>query len=196
MENSEVPQWVRDNYENQYDEPYKFTGSGYVLVGERNQLLILDKDDIGEDGVVFSTTKQGEDLIGEEINVPYSYWFDIVEAINPHEVVANYTLSLSKRGKDTMEALNLPVTFPAVVHGENPQFDTYYFCGDYADQPDVPSIYQTVGFSTWRKWTETASPDNTSQFYWKAYTPMMKSILENIQKENHSLKRAFEKEGE
>lgn len=181
LQNSEVPQWVRDNYENQYDESYHFTGPGYVLVDENDQLVILDKEDIGKKGVVFSTTEQGEGFIGEEINVPYSYWFDIVEAINPDEVMANYTLSLSKSGKDTLKALNLPVTFPAVIHGENRQFDTYYFSGDYADQADVPNLYQTVGFSTWRKWTESSSPDNMSQFYWKAYSPMMKAILDRIQ---------------
>ena len=181
LENSEVPQWVRDNYEKQYGDAYHFKGPGYVLVDENDRLVVLDKDDIGKKGVIFSTTSQGEDLIGEKINVPYSYWFDIVEAINPDEVMANYTLSLSKSGKDTMKALNLPVSFPAVVHGQNRQYDTYYFSGDYADQPDVPDLYQTVGFSTWRKWTESSSPDNTSQFYWKAYTPLMTAILKNIQ---------------
>ncbi|PFA67449.1 hypothetical protein CN378_11450 [Bacillus sp. AFS015802] len=182
MQNSEVPQWVRDNYEKQYGEAYRFKGPGYVLVDENDRLVVLDQDDIGKKGVVFSTTSQGEDFIGEKIDVPYSYWFDMVEAVDPDEVMANYTLSLSNCGKDTMKALNLPVTFPAVVHGENRQFDTYYFSGDYADQPDVPDLYQTVGFSSWRKWTESSSPDNTSQFYWKAYTPMMNAILENIQK--------------
>ncbi|MCA1065117.1 hypothetical protein QTG56_08635 [Rossellomorea sp. AcN35-11] len=180
LNSGEVPQWVRDNYEKQYETPYQFTGKGYVLVDEQDQLVILDEDDIGEKGVVFSTTKPGEDLFGEAINVPYSYWFDIVEAINPDEVLAKYTLSLTKSGKDTLKALNLPVTFPAVIHGANRQYDTYYFSGDYADHPDVPNLYQTVGFSSWRKWTESSSPDNMSQFYWKAYSPMVTAILEDI----------------
>ncbi|MCA0150636.1 hypothetical protein LCD52_17900 [Rossellomorea vietnamensis] len=182
LENSEVPQWVRDNYEKQYDKTYHFKGPGYVLVDENDRLVVLDKEDIGEKGVVFSTTPRGEELIGEEINTPYSYWFDIVEAINPDEVVANYTLSLSKSGKDMLKALDLPVTFPAVVHGQNRQYDTYYFSGDYADQADVPDLYQTVGFPSWRKWTGSSKPDDSSQFYWKAYNPMMKAILEDIQK--------------
>ncbi|MGG3912589.1 hypothetical protein [Rossellomorea vietnamensis] len=182
LENSEVPGWVRDNYEKQYGETYNFKGPGYVLVDENDRLVVLDKEDIGEEGVVFSTTPRGEELIGEEINTPYSYWFDIVEAINPDEVMANYTLSLSKSGKDMLKALNLPVTFPAVVHGQNRQFETYYFSGDYADQADVPDLYQTVGFSSWRKWTGSSKPDDSSQFYWKAFNPMMKAILKDIQK--------------
>ncbi|MGG1630314.1 hypothetical protein [Rossellomorea sp. NRS-1567] len=182
LTNSEVPQWVRDNYEKQYGESYQFTGPGYVLVDENDRLVVLDKDDIGKRGVVFFTTPEGEELIGEKISTPYSYWFDIVEAINPDEVMANYTLSLSESGKDTMKALNLPVTFPAVVHGQNRQYNTYYFSGDYADQGDVPDLYQTVGFTSWRKWTGSTSPDDTSQFYWKAYTPLMTAILKDIQK--------------
>ncbi|MFI8687914.1 hypothetical protein [Rossellomorea sp. NPDC077527] len=189
LENSEVPQWVRDNYEKQYEETYNFNGPGYVLVDENDRLVVLDKKDIGKKGVVFSTTSEGEKLIGEEISTPYSYWFDIVEAINPDEVVANYTLSLSKSGKDTMKALNLPMTFPAVVHGQNRQYDTYYFSGDYADQADVPDLYQTVGFSSWRKWTGSSKPDDTSQFYWKAYTPLMTAILKDIQKESGDKKK-------
>ncbi|MHA7137997.1 hypothetical protein ACRTEV_12015 [Rossellomorea arthrocnemi] len=182
LTNSEVPQWVRDNYEKQYGESYQFTGPGYVLVDENDRLVVLDKDDIGKRGVVFFTTPEGEELIGEKISTPYSYWFDIVEAINPDEVMANYTLSLSESGKDTMKALNLPVTFPAVVHGQNRQYNTYYFSGDYADQGDVPDLYHTVGFTSWRKWTGSTSPDDTSQFYWKAYTPLMTAILKDIQK--------------
>nr|WP_299743289.1 hypothetical protein [uncultured Rossellomorea sp.] len=191
LTNSEVPEWVRDNYEKQYGESYQFTGPGYVLVDEKDRLVVLDKDDIGKKGVVFSTTPQGEEFIGEEISTAYSYWFDIVEAINPDEVMANYTLSLSESGKDTMKALNLPVTFPAVVHGQNRQFDTYYFSGDYADQADVPDLYQTVGFSTWRKWTGSTSPDDMSQFYWKAYTPLMTAILKDIQKDGDRKETQF-----
>ncbi|MBW3110926.1 hypothetical protein KYJ26_03670 [Bacillus sp. MCCB 382] len=189
LENSEVPQWVRDNYEKQYEAAYNFKGPGYVLVDENDRLVVLDKEDIGDKGVVFSTTPNGEKLIGEKISTPYSYWFDIVEAINPDDVVADYTLSLSKSGKDTMKALNLPVTFPAVVHGQNRQYDTYYFSGDYADQADVPGLYQTVGFSSWRKWTGSSKPDDSSQFYWKAYTPMMTAILKDIQKDDATKKK-------
>ncbi|BCB05613.1 hypothetical protein [Bacillus sp. KH172YL63] len=190
LQSSEVPQWVRDNYQTQTGKAFDLTGPGYVLVDERDRLVILDEKDIGKKGVVFKTTASGEEAFGESISVPYSYWFDIVEPINPDQVLANYTLSLTDSGKETLRGLNIPETFPAVVHQKNRSYQTYYFSGDFADQPEVPNLYQTTGFSTWRKWTESSSPDNLSQFYWKAYTPMMSSILEDLTEEKKETQSA------
>lgn len=181
LDGSEVPGWVRGNYKEQYGESYAFSGPGYVLVGKDDKLVILDQDDIGKEGVVFSTTSEGEKQLGGKLKVPYSYWFDIVNPVEGADVLANYTLSLSETGKETLRALSLPETFPAVVHSENKLYDTYYFSGDYADHPDVPDLYQTAGLQKWRKWTEASNPDNLSAFYWKAYVPMMTRILERIE---------------
>ncbi|XXM70887.1 hypothetical protein ACQ0QQ_14350 [Lysinibacillus sphaericus] len=181
LDGSEVPGWVRGNYKEQYGEPYTFNGPGYVLVDKNDKLVILGQGDIGEEGVVFSTTSEGEKQLGGKLSAPYSYWFDIVNPVEGGEVLAEYTLSLSKSGKKKLLALNLPETFPAVVHSGNKRYDTYYFSGDYADHPDVPDLYQTAGLQKWRKWTEAGNPDNLSAFYWKAYVPMMTSILDRIE---------------
>ncbi|MCZ0754281.1 hypothetical protein [Anoxybacillus sp. J5B_2022] len=184
LQSSEVPVWVKENYKQQYGRPFRFQGPGYVLVDENDRLVVMDKREIGKKGVVFSYTKAGEKKWGESGSVPYSYWFDIVKPLDENEVLATYTLSLSKRGKETLRALGLPSTFPAVVHHVNRLYESYYFCGDYADEADVPNIYQTVGFNTWRKWTTSNSPDNTSVFYWKAYVPMMTHVLQEIEQRN------------
>jgi len=180
LQSREVPVWVKDNYEKQYGRPFRFRGAGIVLVDENDRLVVLDRQMIGKKGVTFSTTKAGEAQFGEQITTPYSYWFDIVTPIDRNEVLATYTLSLSARGEETLRALGLPTTFPAVVHHTNRVYNAYYFCGDYADEAEVPDIYETVGFTTWRKWMATDSPDNASAFYWKAYVPMMTEILQKI----------------
>ncbi|SFA52067.1 hypothetical protein SAMN05216169_10318 [Anoxybacillus pushchinoensis] len=177
LEDDEVPVWVKENYEKQYDKRYAFTGPGYVLVDEYDRLVILNKNEIGKQGVLFTPTKKGEKELGVSGSTPYSYWFDIVKPLHDEEVLATYTLSLSKSGKEKLQAIGLPTTFPAIVHHRNNRYDAYYFCGDYADQPDVPNIYQTVGIDIWRKWTTPHGPNSTASFYWKAYVPMMKTIL-------------------
>ncbi|KHF29945.1 hypothetical protein LR68_01424 [Anoxybacillus sp. BCO1] len=64
LENDEVPVWVKENYEKQYNERYAFTGPGYVLVDEHDRLVILDKKEIGKRGVLFTPTKKGEKSLG------------------------------------------------------------------------------------------------------------------------------------
>lgn len=193
MTSEEVPEWVRSNYKEQYGKDYVFKGGGFVLVDRSDRLMILNGDDITDKGAIFSTTKKGEEEFGEDMSVAYSYWFDIVEAINPDEVLAEYSLSLTDKGKDKLKGINLPTSFPAVIHQENRQFETYYFSGDFADQPDVPNLYQTSGLPTWRKWTEHSGPDEETAFYWKAYAPMMDTILERIHRQKDEPKAKAQK---
>ncbi|MGX1262944.1 hypothetical protein RKD55_000748 [Rossellomorea marisflavi] len=87
MTSEEVPEWVRNNYKEQYGKGYAFKGGGFVLVDRSDRLMILNGDDITDKGAIFSTTKKGEEEFGEDLSVAYSYWFDIVEAINPDEVL-------------------------------------------------------------------------------------------------------------
>lgn len=189
LSSREVPAWVRENYEQQYGTPFAFRGPGIVLVDERDRLMVLDRRDLGGDGVVFSYTKAGKARWGQHERVPYSYWFDIVQPLDPDDVLATYTLSLSKRGNEKLRAIGVPVSFPAVVRYETRTYQSYYFCGDYADQGSVPSIYQTVGFDRWRKWTASSRPDDETAFYWKVYVPMMKAILQEIKTYQEEKKR-------
>jgi hypothetical protein len=182
LDSSEVPPWVRENYKRQNDQSYSFSGPGYVFVDQADSLLILDENDIDGNGVLFTTTSAGERLFDQTIQVTYSYWFDIVNPVDSEDVAANFTLSLTIIGKEKLKAHRLPETFPAVIHSDNQQADTYYFSGDFADHPDVPDIYQTSGLTTWRKWT--SNQDDAGGFYWKAYVPMMEKILSTIEKEN------------
>ncbi|KJE27756.1 hypothetical protein LG52_980 [Geobacillus kaustophilus] len=183
----EVPIWVKENYKAQYGKLFSFRGPGVVLVDETDRLLVLDQRDLGDEGVVLSSTKAGEAHWGEKMRVPYSYWFDIVKPLDEHMVLATYTLSLSERGKEKLWAIGLPLSFPAVVRYETKTYQSYYFCGDYADQGELPSVYQTVGLDVWRKWTVDGRPDTGTAFYWKAYVPMMKAILREI--------KGYKKEG-
>ncbi|MGG4406756.1 hypothetical protein ABEP13_13325 [Geobacillus stearothermophilus] len=194
LNSQEVPVWVKENYKAQYGKAFSFRGPGMVLVDESDRLLVLDRRDLGGGGVMFSSTKAGEARWGGKMRTSYSYWFDIVKPLDERMVLATYTLSLSERGKEKLRAIGLPFSFPAVVRYETKTYQSYYFCGDYADQGELPSVYQTVGLDVWRKWTEDGRSDNGAAFYWKAYVPMMKAILREIKayKEDGKLQDAVQ----
>lgn len=84
-------------------------------------------------------------------NIPYQYWFDIIEARNSDEVLANYNLPVKASGQEKLDRYGLPNQFPAIVYHQNRKYSSYYFAGDYADEPEVPAIYQSEFISFWKK---------------------------------------------
>ena len=100
---------------------------------------------------MFNLTENGMDEYKLKQNIPYHYWFDIVEANEEEEVQAKFELSLSEDGAKKLKDHDIPLSFPAVIHHEDQSYDSYYFAGDFADQEKVPSIYQLSGLTWWQK---------------------------------------------
>jgi hypothetical protein len=98
----------------------------------------------------------------------YDYWFDIFEAKDKNEILASYNLPISQRAKAKLEGYRLPSNFPAVIYHQNAKYSSYYFSGDYADESDVPVIYQTRGLDAWKR-----NVGSNHSFYWTTYVPMM-----------------------
>jgi hypothetical protein len=178
LDSEEVPLWIKSNYEDQSGETYLFNGSGYVFVNEDDKVVILDKSQIGDAGVTFTFTDNGEKYFKEQTNVTYDYWFDVIIPNNEKEVLATYNLTVNEVGMNLLRENDIPLQFPAVVQHKNDRFTSYYFAGDYADQAELPGLYQTAGFTTWKKWVTPNSQKGTLPFFWKAYLPMMKVIFE------------------
>lgn len=171
LDGEEVPSWVKENYEKSNGE-WNFSGEGLVFVNSNDYIVVIDKDDFTGEGPSFQYTTLGEKLFNnKKSDTNYSYWFDIISARNQDEIVASYRLSVTKEGESKLLENGIPITFPAVIQHQNASYSAYYFAGDYADEGDVPSIYQTRGISNWR---EIAQSDS---FYWRVYVPMIKQIL-------------------
>lgn len=62
----EVPDWVVNNYEEQYDQKWNFNSSGFVFVDSNDQIIIHSEKDINEEGVRFTWTSVGEILVGKK----------------------------------------------------------------------------------------------------------------------------------
>lgn len=180
LTSEEVPVWVRSNYESQTGEKWSFTGNGLVLANEQDYIIVIDQKGLKNEGVTYRLTESGENHLKGKREILYQYWFDIVEAEKEEEVLATYTLPVNREGKKQLEEFAIPTTFPAIIHHQNASYESYYFAGDYADQAEVPSLYQTVGLKKWRQWFTPGSEGSTAEFYWKVYVPMMDDILNRL----------------
>ncbi|WHY68229.1 hypothetical protein [Neobacillus sp. SuZ13] len=173
LNSTEVPEWVKENYEKQ-NKKWSFTGKGFVFVSKNNYIVVIGEKDINDKGLLFELTKNGKKHFTQSIDGKYSYWFDIIDAKDEKEILAAYKLPITKQAQETLKGYGIPLSFPAVIYHQNAKYSSYYFSGDFADEADVPGIYQTKGLDAWKK-----SVGSGGSFYWETYVPMMKDILKH-----------------
>lgn len=174
MDSTEVPIWVKENYEHIYKKKWAFKDFGMVLINKDDHVVVLSGDELLQKKMLFSTTEKGEKIFDESIASEYGYWFDIVEAKDTNEVLATYTFPVNKKGKAILTGYGLPSEIPAIIQHSNQQYSSYYFAGDYADEAEVPAIYETVGLDRWKRYVTYRH-----SFYWNSYVPIMKHILKD-----------------
>lgn len=170
LASTEVPIWVKDQYAGEWN----FTGAGLVFVNEDDYVYVVEEKDLTHKGVPIRFTKKGEDYFKQNLNSVYQYWFDIVDVTSEEEVLAKFHLPVTDKVNKELKELGIPKTFPAINYHQNVQFKSFYFSGDFADEAEVPSIYQTRGLSLWKK-----NVSESDSFYWKTYVPMMKYIFKH-----------------
>ncbi|WP_053363284.1 hypothetical protein [Bacillus sp. FJAT-27251] len=178
MQDREIPSWLINNYQDQYQQQWKFEGEGIVFVDENDKVVVLDSGDFDGE-VYFQWTKEGRNHYPYARNSSYGYWFDIVEPNSGAIVEANYHVNLKDNGRQILKDHGLPGKFPAVIH--HPQNRTYYFAGDYAD----------VETTSWPKWVMPnvfyemmAFIEPKEAFFWSSYFPMMTQILQEIEQKD------------
>jgi hypothetical protein len=171
LNGKEVPKWIIEQYKAQ-NAKWNFSGAGIVFVNEDDFIVVIGEKDLNGTGLEFKLTKQGKNFFNAELDSSYTYWFDINEPLNEGEVLANYQLPINKQAMKKLEGHGIPQHFPAIVRHQNQKYSSYYFAGDYADEAEVPGIYQTAGLSAWKKLS-----GGGGSFYWTSYVPMLKEIL-------------------
>jgi hypothetical protein len=173
LNSSEVPEWVKTNYEKEHRK-WNFSGKGIVLVNKNDYVVVIDKNELKDDGLLYQVTNNGEKQFSTNLKGVYQYWFDINQPRNKEEVLANYQFPISDKAKKELNGYGIPTSFPAVIYHQTATYSSYYFSGDFADETDVPAIYQTVGLDYWKEYL-----GNRGSFYWGVYVPMMKSIFKS-----------------
>lgn len=179
---SEVPQWLRRDYEREWRRPWEFSGPGYVLVQDDAHVEVLRVGvESGSIGLRIDRERPVDPLLEDAADaIPYPYWFDVVEVASDAKVLASFRWDLRPEGMERLRARGLPSRFPAVVRrraaGCGP---AYYFAGDFADNPMRDGSIPFAGYLLLRRWSEALAlaPSETA-FYWRFYVPMMSKLLQ------------------
>lgn len=194
----EIAEWMLNQYQQQEDNPWSFSGSGFVFIHEDGSVVVLEEGvDIGKGGMKLSFTEAGQSFFELKKSPDYYYWFDIVQAHNAEDILAFYDWDLTKKGEEQLRSHEIPTSFPAIIKSTKFGNPTYYFAGDYVDVANVPTYYQYKWLTAFKNWFSFNTPGNTETFYWKTYVPMMQTILADIKNQrklsiNDNLYHPFE----
>ncbi len=178
---SEVPEWLRKDYEREWQRPWLFRGPGYVLLQDDSHCEVLR---VGEEseriGLTLDRAAPIDRLLSHAADrIPYPYWFDIVSTGPETQVLATFRWHLTPAGAKRLEARALPPAFAAVTRKVSPGPGVaYYFAGDFADNPMPDQAMPFGGYVTGMRWLHAAAlaPSETA-FYWRFYYPMVSALL-------------------
>lgn len=178
----EVPEQIVKNYEKYSQKAWNFSGEGYVLVSDDDEVAVLERNrDLGEKGLEFIINQDFNKEFGVNKRTDYCNWFEFVRAQPGTQTIAEFKLDLNEQGKKVLEKIGLDARFPAVVRSRNTQFTSYYFSGDFADVQHDSKIWKYYGIERIKKFTSSFNKKSPEYFYWHAYVPLMNKIISEIE---------------
>ena len=180
LANPELPRWMLNLYMEQHQEKWPFKESGIVLVHEDTRIEILDEmKDLTSPCPIIMTGDYGVGKYHVSEQLQYPFWFDItLPTSDSVKVISTYQINLTPSGEKLLSLLDLPSSFPAAMENLKGQ-NTYYFCGDFSDNP-IPMWtrkfdgIRTVDFL----FKEKQDPSNRTLFFWEYYLPMVSAIMD------------------
>ena len=178
--NEEMPPWAVSNWEKQTGKTWAFRGPGLLFASDADEIVVLEEgrqvDPGGACRLAFlAAGTQRFDLVG---SYRYNYWFDVIEPLAGTEILAEYRLGLRPQGIKALAARGIPATFPALLARRRGDAPVYYFAGDFVDSPALPRIHRILGLPTFMGWVSEEGPRRNDRFFWRAYIPMMRRILD------------------
>lgn len=180
LDNPEVPYWLINDYENQYNREWNFDGPGFAFVKSDDTVVILNEE--MQFGKKLNQIKISEELKTEfkvKNNVKYYYWFEITKEYFDTEVLARYHLDLTEEGEKILLKYGINNDFPAIMRNKK-DYTSYYFAGDFVDNEQIPSRWDAKGICFLNKISTIDIKGNQNYFFYNVYYPMIEKILSDI----------------
>ena len=178
--NRELPRWLINNYLAQNNHQWPFTKPGVAFVSDKDEVVILEEGTHLEDPLPhIITTPSARDEYDLPSRIKYSFWFDVVAAdTTVNTIAAEFLLQPNRAGATLLMNHGIPASFPAVLQHKGTDYQFYYFCADFCDNP-VPmlaSYFKGIPFFRFLFFDESDAMERKS-FFWKYYRPLLTKIL-------------------
>ncbi|MDD4614848.1 MAG: hypothetical protein PHI40_05530 [Caldisericia bacterium] len=178
----EVAVWMVDNWEEQHDAVWEFTGPGFVLCSDWDQVEVMeeavhfykDKD------IYFKFLPPYTEEFQSTKDISYYYWFDFIQPMEETEILAQYTMEVTEEGQELLQSLGLDSVFPAITRKITTDYTAYYLAGDFEDHKTSSFLWHVYGLDTLRKWFSLDFRGEAYEYYWRGYLPFMKKVLQDV----------------
>ncbi len=183
QDRSEVPEWLRRDYERESGKRWEFRGPGYVLLQDDEHCEVLRAGaEVEPIGLTIERAAPPDPLLSDAVDgTPYAYWFDVVTPEKGTEVLATFRWHATASGLARLRARGLAGTFPAMTRrAASGRGEAFYLAGDFAERRRADRRVPLAGYLAVRRWLElpTLAPSGEA-FYWRFYVPMMSRLLES-----------------
>ncbi|MBL0103492.1 MAG: hypothetical protein IPP51_06870 [Bacteroidetes bacterium] len=181
VNNPDLPRWIVRAYKKEHAGKWNFKNDGMLFIHESGKVLVMEKGNELNDGIPkIYTEKKFQNQYGVPAVMIYPYWIDIMENKNDtNELISKYVIGTNPNGEQLLSENGIPKIFPAIIHHEK-DYNFYYFCGDFADNPTKFRFAKLYGV-TGLKFLMYNAVDVTdrNRFFWEFYLPMMQTIFSN-----------------
>ena len=175
--NQGPPEWIKNLFESQHIGVWPSDKDGIILINNDGLIELL----IAGEHLAFPipsivTKPDNSKRFGLPEKVLFEQWFEFVGS-GKNNVVSEFILDISPKGKQVLSKLGLNEVFPAVI--QDPESNRYYyFCGDFADNPVQMWTAKLAGGKLLNHMLFVFTAKNQAIFFNNYYTPLIEAILD------------------
>jgi hypothetical protein len=176
--NTDIPRWIFETYQEQYDIIWEMKGPGTILVHENGTLLILQAEKhLRTYWPMVSTDKVWQKKLRVPDEIRYPFWFEIMEAGPEYELISEFYLDITETGDSLLSLHNVPNAFPATLFRRAPS-PVLYYTGDFSDTRVKLRTAHLWGIQYFRSlFYNEGEPLDRDKFFWDYYIHVTKWFL-------------------